>query len=379
MWWPLMDTAITESDKKSLIDFINSTDRYTCGRKVKEFEDAWSKWLGCKYSLYVTSGSTANLLLMSAVKELYEIPNGSKVLVPACTWVTNVSPVFQLGLEPVFCDVDLERYSFDLDTLPEEDVRIVFITHLLGINSPVEALKRKYPNAVFLEDTCESHGVKAPNGTRRGSTGTGSTFSFYYGHHMTTIEGGIISTDNELLYELMKIKRSHGMARLLSPKYYDEAIEKHPNIDPSFLFLTDGFNFRNTELNAVLGLEQLKRLDQNIETRRKNFECFMKHLNSEHFYLPYNDPGNSSFALPFICKNKEDMPKLKTIFKELGVEYRPVVSGNLLLHPFLKKWKDTVKVPNANIINDNGVYIGNSQFVNEDMIVKVFEAIKTIW
>lgn len=374
-----MDTAITESDKKSLIDFISSTDRYTCGKKVKEFEDAWSKWLGCKYSLYVTSGSTANLLLMSAVKELYEIPDGSKVLVPACTWVTNVSPVFQLGLEPVFCDVDLERYSFDLDTLPEEDIKIVFITHLLGLNSPVEALKKKYPNAIFIEDICESHGVKAPNGMKRGSTSTGSTFSFYYGHHMTTIEGGIISTDNELLYELMKIKRSHGMARLLSPKYYDEAINKHPNIDPSFLFLTDGFNFRNTELNAVLGLEQLKRLDQNIETRRRNFECFMKHLDPERFYVPYNDPGNSSFALPFICKNKEDMPKLKTIFKELGVEYRPVVSGNLLLHPFLKKWKDTVKVPNANIINDNGVYIGNSQFVNENMIVKVFEAIRTIW
>tara|TARA_Y100000401_G_C8325513_1_gene227990 strand:- start:2210 stop:3334 length:1125 start_codon:yes stop_codon:yes gene_type:complete len=374
-----MDTAITESDKKSLIDFISSTDRYTCGKKVKEFEDAWSKWLGCKYSLYVTSGSTANLLLMSAVKELYEIPDGSKVLVPACTWVTNVSPVFQLGLEPVFCDVDLERYSFDLDTLPEEDIKIVFITHLLGLNSPVEALKKKYPNAIFIEDICESHGVKAPNGMKRGSTSTGSTFSFYYGHHMTTIEGGIISTDNELLYELMKIKRSHGMARLLSPKYYDEAINKHPNIDPSFLFLTDGFNFRNTELNAVLGLEQLKRLDQNIETRRRNFECFMKHLDPERFYVPYNDPGNSSFALPFICKNKEDMPKLKTIFKELGVEYRPVVSGNLLLHPFLKKWKDTVKVPNANIINNNGVYIGNSQFVTEDMIVKVFEAIKTIW
>jgi len=374
-----MDTAITESDKKSLINFISSTDRYTCGKKVKEFEDAWSKWLGCKYSLYVTSGSTANLLLMAAVKELYEIPNGSKVLVPACTWVTNVSPVFQLGLEPVFCDVDLERYSFDLDTLPEEDVRIVFITHLLGINSPVEALKRKYPNAVFLEDTCESHGVKAPNGTRRGSTGTGSTFSFYYGHHMTTIEGGIISTDNELLYELMKIKRSHGMARLLSPHLYEIAVNENSNIDPSFLFLTDGFNFRNIELNAVLGLEQLKRLDHNIEMRRKNFECFMKHLDPECFYVPYNDPGNSSFALPFICKNKEDMPKLKTIFKELGVEYRPVVSGNLLLHPFLKKWRDTVSVPNANIINDNGVYIGNSQFVTEDMIVKVFEAIKTIW
>ena len=378
MWWPLMQTAITDTDKKAMIDFIQSSDRYTCGNMVKQFEDAWSEWLGSKYSLYVTSGSTANLLLMSAVKELYEIPDGSKVLVPACTWVTNVSPVFQVGLEPVFCDVELERYSFDIDTLPDEDIKIVFVTHLLGLDAPVEKLREKYPNAIFLEDICESHGVKGPDGKKRGSVGVGSTFSFYYGHHMTTIEGGIISTDNELLYELMKIKRSHGMARLLSPHLYEEAIKKHPDIDPSFLFLTDGYNFRNTELNAVLGLEQLKRLDTNIEIRRKNFECFMKHLDPEHFYVPYNDPGNSSFALPFICKKKETVHTLKTIFNKLGVEYRPVVSGNLLLHPFLRKWKDTVKVPNANIINDNGVYIGNSQFITEDMILKVFEEIKAI-
>ena len=379
MWWPLMQTAITDTDKKAMVDFIQSSDRYTCGNMVKQFEDAWSEWLGCKYSLYVTSGSTANLLLMAAVKELYDIPNGSKVLVPACTWVTNVAPVFQVGLEPVFCDVDLERYSFDINSLPDEDIKIVFITHLLGLNSPVEKLKEKYPNAIFLEDICESHGVRAPDGTKRGSSGTGSTFSFYYGHHMTTIEGGIISTDNELLYELMKIKRSHGMARLLSPPYYEEAINKHPKIDPSFLFLTDGYNFRNTELNAVLGIEQLKRLDENIETRRDNFKCFMEHLDPELFYIPYNDPGNSSFAFPFVCKKPEDMLKLKTIFTELGVEYRPIVSGNLLLHPFLEKWKDSVDVPNANLLNDNGVYIGNNHFVTKDMIVKVFETIKNKW
>ena len=379
MWWPLMQTAITDADKKAMIDFIQSSDRYTCGNMVKEFEDAWSEWLGCKYSLYVTSGSTANLLLMAAVKELYDIPNGSKVLVPACTWVTNVAPVFQVGLEPVFCDVDLERYSFDIDSLPNEDIKIVFVTHLLGLNAPLEKLKERYPNAIFLEDICESHGVKGPDGKKRGSSGTGSTFSFYYGHHMTTIEGGIISTDNELLYELMKIKRSHGMARLLSPKYYEEAINKHPKIDPSFLFLTDGYNFRNTELNAVLGIEQLKRLDGNIETRRDNFKCFMEHLDPELFYIPFDDPGNSSFAFPFICKKPEDMPKLKAIFAELGVEYRPIVSGNLLLHPFLEKWKDSVDVPNANLLNDNGVYIGNNHFVTKDMIVKVFETIKNKW
>ena len=379
MWWPLMQSAITESDKQALINFISTSDRYTCGPKVKEFEDAWSKWLGCKHSLFVTSGSGANFLLLASIKEKYQIPDGSKVLVPACTWVTNVAPVFQLGLEPVFCDVDLETYSFDMDTLPEEDVRIVFITHLLGLNSPVEQLKKKYPNAIFLEDICESHGVKAPNGMKRGSTGLGSTFSFYYGHHMTTIEGGMICTDNEDLYELMKIKRSHGMARLLSPRLYKEAIENNPDIDPAFLFLTDGYNFRNTELNAVIGLEQLKRLDENIKLRRDNFDYFVNNLDPNLFYIPYNDPGNSSYSFPFVCKNPEDREKLKSIFDELGIEHRPIVSGNLLLHPFLKKWKDSVAVPNANKLNYGGVYIGNSQFVTKDMMVKVFDTIKTKW
>lgn len=379
MWWPLMHSAITGEDKKVLTDFINHSDRYTCGNMVKQFEDAWSQWLGCKYSLYVTSGSTANLLLMASVKEFYDIPDGSKVLVPACTWVTNVSPVFQMGLEPVFCDVELETYSFDTNNLPDDDIKIVFVTHLLGLNSPIEKLKEKYPNAIFLEDICESHGVVGPDGKKRGSSGTGSTFSFYYGHHMTTIEGGMISTDNEHLYELMKMKRSHGMARLLSPTYRDEAVKNNPNIDPSFLFMTDGYNFRNTELNAVLGLEQLKRLDANIATRRENFAYFMEKLDPELFYIPHNDPGNSSFAFPFVCKNRDDMLKLKSIFTELGVEYRPIVSGNLLLHPFLKKWKDTVSVPNATIINDNGVYVGNNQFVTKEMLFKVFESIKHRW
>jgi CDP-6-deoxy-D-xylo-4-hexulose-3-dehydrase len=378
MWWPLMQPTITESDKKALVDFIYSTDKYTCGNKVKEFEDDWSEWLGSKFSLYVTSGSTANLLLMASVKELYEIPDGSKVLVPACTWVTNVSPVFQVGLEPIFCDIDLERYSFDTGALPDEDIKVVFATHLLGLNSPIEELKKKYPNAIFIEDICESHGVRGPDGNKRGSTGVGSTFSFYYGHHMTTIEGGMISTDNELLYELMKIKRSHGMARLLSPKFYDEAIQNNPNIDPSFLFLTDGYNFRNTELNAVLGIEQLKRLDSHIDIRRKNFNSFIKRLNPEHFYIPYNDPGNSSFVLPFVCKDPGNVTKLKSIFNDLGIEYRPIVAGNLLLHPFLKKWKDTVKVPNAEILNNNGVYIGNNQFISEEMIDTMFKHIRCL-
>ena len=377
--WRLMDCAITQSDKLKLIEFISSSDMYTCGKKVEEFENKWSEWLGCKHSLFVTSGSTANLLLLASVKEFYNIPNGSKVLVPACTWVTNVSPVFQNGLEPVFCDINLDNYSFDTDNLPDDDIKIVFITHLLGLNAPMEKLKNKYQDAIFIEDICESHGITDEYGKKRGY-GTGSTFSFYYGHHMTTIEGGMISTDNVELYQLMKLKRSHGMALHLLSENYEKTVSKYPNIDPKFLFLTDGYNFRNTELNAVIGIEQLQRLDESIKIRKRNYDRFMVQLlkYETFFHVPRYDPYNSSFCLPFVCKTNELKTKLVNIFNKLEIEYRPIVGGNLLIHPFLTKWKNSTKTPNADLLNDNGVYIGNSQFVTLEMIDKAFEHIKHI-
>ena len=377
--WRLMDCAITQSDKLKLIEFISSSDMYTCGKKVEEFENKWSEWLGCKHSLFVTSGSTANLLLLASIKEFYNIPNGSKVLVPACTWVTNVSPVFQNGLEPVFCDINLDNYSFDTDNLPDDDIKIVFITHLLGLNAPMEKLKSKYQDAIFIEDICESHGITDEYGKKRGY-GTGSTFSFYYGHHMTTIEGGMISTDNAELYQLMKLKRSHGMARHLLSENYEKTVSKYPNIDPKFLFLTDGYNFRNTELNAVIGIEQLQRLDESIKIRKRNYDRFMVQLlkYETFFHVPRYDPYNSSFCLPFVCKTNELKTKLVNIFNKLEIEYRPIVGGNLLIHPFLTKWKNSTKTPNADLLNDNGVYIGNSQFVTLEMIDKAFEHIKHI-
>jgi CDP-4-dehydro-6-deoxyglucose reductase, E1 len=374
-----MDCAITQSDKLKLIEFISSSDMYTCGKKVEEFENKWSEWLGCKHSLFVTSGSTANLLLLASIKEFYNIPNGSKVLVPACTWVTNVSPVFQNGLEPVFCDINLDNYSFDINNLPDDDIKIVFVTHLLGLNAPMQELKNKYPDAIFIEDICESHGITDEYGKKRGY-GTGSTFSFYYGHHMTTIEGGMISTDNTELYQLMKLKRSHGMARHLLPENYEKTISEYPNIDPKFLFLTDGYNFRNTELNAVIGIEQLQRLDESIKIRKSNYDRFMLYLlkYETFFHVPKYDPYNSSFCLPFVCKTKELKTKLINIFNKLKIEYRPIVGGNLLIHPFLDKWKNSTKTPNADLLNDNGVYIGNSQFVTLEMIDTAFEYIKDI-
>jgi len=373
-YWPLMKETITFKDRLAMIKFILTTKKFTNGERVKAFEQAWSNWLGAKHSLYVSSGSTANLLLLAAVKELYNLKDGDKVLVPACTWVTNVSPVIQVGLTPIFADIDLSTFSFDVEKLKElklrhPDIKLIFVTHLLGIDAEVETYKALFPEALVLEDICESHGVTDNNRMKRGSTSLGATFSFYFGHHMTTIEGGMISTNNEELYELMRLKRSHGLAREGSPAYFAKYKAQYPELPPSFLFMTEGFNFRNHEVPAVLGLSQLTRLSKMIDIRRKNYNKFLDIIkkHSDKFFIPKDSPSNSSFCFPFICKDKTTHKQLLEAFNSHGIEHRPVVSGNLLRHPFLKNYKiETAGPHNADILHDYGIYIGNSHFVNNE-------------
>lgn len=380
--WPLMKDTITWEDKLKMIKFILTTKKFTNGEKVKKFESQWNDWLGSKYSLYVSSGSTANLLLLSAVKEKYGLKDGDKVLVPACTWVTNVSPVFQVGLEPIFSDIDLQTFSFDVEKLKKikeihPDIKVIFVTHLLGLEAEVDKYQEIFPDAIILEDICESHGVTDSNGVKRGANSLGATFSFYFGHHMTTIEGGIISTNDEELYELMRIKRSHGLAREGSPEYFKKYKEQYPDLPPSFLFMTDGYNFRNHEICAVLGSSQLKRLSRMVEIRKENYKKFLNLIkkHSDKFYIPKEDNTNSSFCFPFICKQKEVYDYLLNAFAENGIEYRPVVSGNLLKHPFLKKYYISLPSPlNVDILHEQGVYIGNNHFVDN----KNFNVLKEI-
>ena len=372
--WPLMKDTITWADKLKMIKFILTTKKFTNGEMVRKFEQEWNDWLGSKYSLYVSSGSTANLLLLSAVKEKYGLKDGDKVLVPACTWVTNVSPVFQVGLEPIFSDIDLQTFSFDVEKLKtikeiHPDIKVIFVTHLLGLEAEIDKYQEIFPDAIILEDICESHGVTDFLGDKRGAHSLGATFSFYFGHHMTTIEGGMISTNDEELYELMRIKRSHGLAREGSPAYFKKYQEQYPDLPPSFLFMTDGYNFRNHEICAVLGSSQLKRLDRMIEIRQENYTKFLNLIknHSDKFYIPKEAETNSSFCFPFICKQKETYNYLLSAFKANGIEYRPVVSGNLLKHPFLKKYFISLPSPlNVDILHDQGVYVGNNHFVNDD-------------
>lgn len=370
--WALMKDNMTLMDRVRMAKFCMTSDRFTNGLKVREFESSWSKWIGSKYSLYVSSGSTANYLLIAAVKEIYGLKTGDKVVVPACTWVTNVNPVFQLGFQPIFCDVNYNTFTYceqDLKFIAQQhpDIKMVFTTHLMGFPAPVERYKEIFPNALFLDDVCESHGCLNSDGTKVGSNSLGATFSFYFGHHMSTIEGGMISTNDSRVYDMMRLKRSHGLARESDNRevYY----ETYSDLDPQFLFVTDGYNFRNHELCAVLGLSQLKRLDKMIQKRNENYEQFVKilsdHCNKVH--VPVVPEGISSFCFPLVFHESKYVSYFKNLCQDYGVEYRPIISGNLLNQPYLKQYeimscKKSLKV---DIIHNNGVYLGNNQFIGE--------------
>ena len=392
MLWPLMKNTITFSDKLHLTKFIWSTNMFTNGNKVREFENNWSDWLGVKHSLFVTSGSTANFLLLAAAKELYGWNNNTKVLVPGCTWMTNVSPIIQLGMKPIFCDINLDNYSFDIQDLQyirkkHKKIDCIFMPHLLGFHGEYHAAKTIFPESVILEDICESHGVRDKNGVRCGGKSLGSTFSFYYGHHMTTVEGGMVSTNNDDLYNLMKMKRSHGMAREAAGNKYNEYVKSNPEVDGKFLFVTDGYNFRNHEIPAVLGIQQLKRLDSMIKRRQENFEQFLDvvYPYRDYLILPKREtydgkPIDSSYAFPIVFREPLYCLNLKTELGNNGIETRPIIAGNLLKHPAFRKYELTSnkKEYNIDIINRGGLYIGNNHFIGKKQFKALTMTMETI-
>lgn len=368
--WKLQENIIDRSQTEILINFIKTTERYTQFIEVKKFEDAWSRWQGCKYSVFVNSGSSANLVILDLLKELYRWQNGDEIIVPVVTWPTDISSVLQLGLKPVFVDINLQDLAFDYDDLKKKissKTRAIFLTHLLGFPANIERIKIIIgkTNIKLIEDCCESHGATI-NGKKIGNFGICSSFSFYWGHHISTVEGGMICTNEEKIYKLAILKRSHGLARELPKKYHSYYKRRYKDIDFRFLFLTTGFNVRNTELSAVLGLTQLQHLDRYITIRNNNYKKFINILSlySNFFFIPYK-AGISSFILPFFLKHKRDKENLQKYLTIKEIESRPIVTGNLLKQPFLKSFSVPGKFPNANFIHTNGFYIGNNQFVDE--------------
>lgn len=379
--WKLQENILEGKDKQHLVEFINTTDRFTQFSKVKAFEKNWSEWQNSNFSTFVNSGSSADLIMLDAVKEFYNLEDGAEVLVPAVTWTTNITSVIQAKLTPVFVDINLVDYSFDYEMLEKSitsKTKIILITHLIGLPANIDVITKiaeKY-SLLILEDCCESHGATFKN-KKVGNFGIASTFSFYWGHHLTTVEGGMICTENEDLNDLFILKRSHGLARELDSSKHQRYKDKYPHLDFNFLFLTHGYNFRNTELHAVLGIEQLKHLDRYIQIRNRNHKRYLEIISpiKEKLYKVDSD-GISSFCLPFIFKNKVDKEKLHNALKD-DIESRPIIGANLLRQPCFMQFGNFKDFKNAQIVHENGFYIGNNQFVNEERLELLSEIIKT--
>ena len=376
--WQLINDSITDSDKKALTDFINTPNqRFTQGRKVWEFEEEWSKYIGCSHTVFVNSGASANYIMASIMKEKKGV---GEVIVSPLGWVSDVAPLVNLGFTPVFVDVSMENMSITLDNIKAavNDKTVgVSLVHVLGFNAITDELVEYCEdNDLFLiEDCCESHGTTY-KGDKVGVFGDVSNFSFYFGHHITTIEGGVVCTNDQELYDYAKLFRSHGMTREASSILQSEYMENYPELNPLFTFAVPGYNMRNQEFNAVLGLEQLKRLDFNIEQRSKNFGIWLDSLDSEKFFTDFEQNGNSNFALPLILREKDLklFEKCCKLLNETKVEYRVGTAGggNQARQPYLKKYDFKVHdLENVNHIHDYGLYVGNHPELSRDEIEKL--------
>lgn len=380
--WPLQKNTIRLKERLALAKFVLTADRFTNGPECLAFEKEWSTWQGKKYSLFVSSGTTANALLLDAVRE-QKFPGKEKlkILCPAVNWATNISTFKQQGHEVFFYDIDHDNYSAtwkSIEFLCEQQIvpDIIYVTHIMGFACRLKNLKDRWPNAIILEDCCESHGALNEDRVKVGTEGLGSTFSFYFGHHMTTIEGGMVCTDDKELYNLMRAKRSHGMSREMLPTYKKKYEEESKDIDPMFLFPTEGFNYRNTELGAVLGRIQLKKLNSFIKKRQRNFYLF-RDLMTGHPWIsdfPIAE-GNSAMTLPFHCVDENKKQILKEFLNEIGVETRPFLVGNLLRQPFMNGYNHPVSLPNSERIHTHSFYIGNNHFITENDIVCLTKAL----
>lgn len=337
--------------------------------------------------MFVNSGSSANYITMMTLKERY---GGGEIIVSPIGWTSDIASVITAGFKPVFADVNLSNFAINEDEIASKitsDTKAVLLTHVLGYNGLSDKIIDicKDKNITLIEDTCESHGAVF-KGQKCGSVGDISNFSFYYAHHMSTIEGGMLCTKDKEMYRLMRMIRSHGMLRECDDKsYMTEIAEKYPELHPEFIFTVPGFNMRSTELNAVIGLNQLKRLDANVEKRRENYDLFIRNLDSSKYYTEFAHEGNSNYA--FVVMPHASVTGLydRVIqsLRDENVEFRRGTAGggNMTRQPYIRKrypYIDPADYPNAEYIHKNGVYVGNYPDLPKEKIERLCEMLNSL-
>lgn len=387
MNYPLMENNILREDLDTLIEFLKRDEKLTQSEHVQEFEKKWSEWLGVKYSVFVNSGASANLATISALRLMF--PEGGEIITPPLTWVSDVNSVLFNQFTPVFADINLDNLGMDTEKILDkitDNTRAVFLTYVLGFNCLTEKLVNELNkrNILLIEDVCESHGA-VWNRQKLGSFGFASNFSFYYAHHMSTIEGGMICTNDEHFYNMARLLRSHGMIReSLSNDFKKSYIDKYSDLNPEFIFAFPAFNIRSTEINAVLGLSQLPRLDKNIEIRNENFKYFLDNLNPEKYKTDFELKGMSNYAFILILKkpDAELWKKVCAALDEANIEYRCGTSGggNQLRQPYLQQYykANYNDYQNVEHVHFYGMYLGNYPSLKKEKILNVCKILNNL-
>jgi CDP-6-deoxy-D-xylo-4-hexulose-3-dehydrase len=374
----LIQDTIDNQDIDNLIEWLKTYPKLTKGFKTIEFENKWSQWLGSKYSVFVNSGSSANLLMLYALKILKRMKN-NKVCVPTLCWATDLAPVLQFDMEPLLIDCNLDNLSVDLTHLEEvfktEQPSVLLLVSVLGLSPDMDSIVElcKTYDVILLEDNCESQGTKF-KGTKLGNFGLMSSFSTYFGHTMSTIEGGVISTNDEEIYNTLLQLRSHGWDRDLSLEKQQELRKEWGVSDFSALytFYIPGFNLRSTDLQAQIGIKQLDKVDGMINNRYENFLYYKSKLEGKTWFpKTFDDSYTSNFAIPFITKTIEDKEKLIKELNENNIVCRPLISGSMGTQPFYKKLYGENKLPKCTIIDERGIYVPNHDKMTKEDIDRV--------
>lgn len=377
--YPLMRNNILREDLDAVIEHLKQDDPIlTNGPQCLAFEQEWSKWLGVKYSVFVNSGASANLLSMALLKLRH--PEGGEVIVPPLTWISDIASVLQNGFTPVFADIDprsLAMAPAQIIAKLTDKTRAVFLTHVQGFDGLTDQLlselkRRKIP---LIEDVCESHGA-THHGRRLGSYGWMSNFSFYYAHHMSTIEGGMVCTDDAEVYQQIRMLRSHGMVRESNDDDVRAAWrEANPALNPDFIFAFPAYNVRNTEIGAIMGRRQLKRLDANVLRRTQNLQRFLERIDGRRYQTDFKLEGSSNYAFNLIMKkvDPEYVQRLMATMRETGIEFRrgSAGGGNQLRQPYLRgvvPENHHLEFPHTEHVHFYGFYIGNFPDLRDDEI-----------
>jgi len=372
MKYPLMSDNITREDLDLVIEHLKKDNpKLTNGPECRAFEEAWSKWLGVKYSVFVNSGASANLLSMTMLKIKH--PEGGEVIVPPFTWVSDIASILQCGFTPVFVDIDLDTLGmneFGILNAITDKTRAVFITYAQGFDClsgrVLEVLRHR--NIPLIEDVCESHGA-THNGKLLGSYGWMSNFSFYFAHHMSTIEGGMVCTNDEEVYRTVRMLRSHGMVRecgdwIMAEKYKTE----YPELNSDFIFAYAAYNMRNNEIGGILGQNQLKHLDENVRLRNENLFYFLSKLDQKKYKVDFRLIGCSNYAFNIVLQpeyaNKDFVERLMHKMRDEEIEFRrgSAGGGNQLRQPYLKGIVPAdhyTKYPNTDHMHFYSFYVGN--------------------